>query len=71
MKEFSTEISFECMQCNCTTFFLELTLCGGFVCYVSDLHQSAAYMFILSLSSVEIQDSITLQCFLKNFVYLF
>lgn len=70
MTEFSTEISFECMQYNCTTFFLDCTLCGGFVYHVSDPHQSAAWMYILSLSSVETQGSITLQCFWKGFISL-
>lgn len=68
--EFSTEISFECVQCNYTTSFLDCTLCGGFVYHVSDPHQSAACMYILSLSFVETQDSITLQCFWKNFISL-
>lgn len=60
----------ECVQCNSATFFLDCTLCGGFVYHVSDPHQSAAYMYILSLSSVEIQDTITLQHFWKNFISL-
>ena len=64
------KFAFECMQCNHATFFLDCTLCVDFVYHVSDPHQSAACTYILSLSYIEIQGSITLHCFWKNFISL-